>query len=385
MQKISLLMLAFASARCAGPAGRADRPAFTALGADAHSDITEQIVYFGYDFSRLHPATDSMEDLPRLRQGGLDAQIFAIWVNHDRVAPERFFSEAEHELVSAREALSRIPGLALARTAREVRENKRRGVVSALFGVEGGYMLSPGDELSHLRRFAELGARYLTLTHTKRTSFGGSSGDGSDGEGLTAAGQALLDEMGRLGVVADVSHVSDPLFWDVVRAAKKPVLASHSSSRALANVPRNLTDAMLRAIARTGGAACVNFYAGFLDARVFAAINAAEDRLKARGVDVSKLDIAAERRALAPELSGVELPTVATVADHLQHMVRVVGADHVCLGSDFDGIPLPPRGLEDASKLPALSAELLRRGMSESDVRKIFGENLLRVLEANEP
>jgi membrane dipeptidase len=351
---------------------------------DAHSDITEQIVYSGYDFSRRHSDDESMEDLPRLREGSVAAQFFAIWVNHDRVPKERFFSEAEHEFVTAREALSKVPGISLATTAREVRDNEARSVVSALFGVEGGYMLAPGDELEHLRRFAALGARYLTLTHTKRTSLGGSSGDESDGEGLTDAGRALLQEMWRLGVVADVSHVSDPLFWDVVRMAKKPVLASHSSSRALANVPRNLTDAMLRAIARTGGAACVNFYAGFLDARVFAEINAAEDRLAKRGVDVRQMNIAEERRALAPELSQVRMPTVSTVADHVMHMVRVAGADHVCLGSDFDGIPLPPVGLEDASKLPALSDELLRRGLSESDVRKIFSENLLRVLEANE-
>ncbi|HEY2030942.1 MAG TPA: dipeptidase [Myxococcales bacterium] len=352
---------------------------------DAHSDITEQIVYSGYDFARRHSPDESMEDLPRLREGALSAQFFAIWVNHDRVPKERFFSEAEHEFVAAREALAKVPGMALATTARQVRENEARSIVSALFGVEGGYMLAPGDELEHLRRFAALGARYLTLTHTKASSLGGSSGDASDGEGLTEQGRMLLQEMWRLGVVADVSHVSDPLFWDVVRMAKKPVLASHSSSRAIANVPRNLTDAMLRAIARTGGAACVNFYAGFLDARVFAEINAAEERLEKRGVDVRKLTIAEERRALVPELAHVRMPTVSTVADHIVHMVQVAGADHVCLGSDFDGIPLPPVGLEDASKLPALSDELLRRGLSEADVRKVFSENVLRVLEANEP
>jgi membrane dipeptidase len=366
------------------PSTRAVKLTHQALVADGHSDITEQIVYDHYDFARRHTAAQSMEDLPRLREGGLDAQIFAIWVNHDRVPPERFFSEAEHELLTAREALGKIPGIALATTAAQIRENKAHGVVSAIFGVEGGYMLSPGDELEHLRRFAVLGARYLTLTHTRRGSIGGSSGDASDGEGLTGQGRLILEEMGKLGVVVDVSHVSDPLFWDVVRAAKKPVLASHSSSRALANVPRNLTDAMLRAIARTGGAACVNFYAGFLDAGAFAAIDAAEDRLKARGIEVAKLGIAEERRAVSQELRGLAMPTVGTVADHIQHMVKVAGVDHVCLGSDFDGIPVPPTGLEDASKLPALTEELLKRGMSEQDIGKILGSNLLRVLEANE-
>jgi membrane dipeptidase len=379
----ALIILTVACATA--PDRRAVEVTKRAVVVDAHSDITEQIVESGYDFSKRHTPAESMEDLPRLREGGLDAQFFAIWINHDRVPPEQFFTAAEHELLAAREALGKIPGMALATTAREVRENKARGVVSALFGVEGGYMLTPGDEVEHLRRLAGLGARYLTLTHTKRGSIGGSSGDGSDGEGLTDQGRILLDELWKLGVVVDVSHVSDPLFWDVVRLAKKPVLASHSSSRALANVPRNLTDAMLRAIAKTGGAACVNFFASFLDARTFNAMNAAEDRLTARGIAVAKLSIAGERKLMNEELRGFPLPDVAVVANHLQHMVKVAGIDHVCLGSDFDGIPLPPRGLEDASKIPALTEELLERGMSETDIAKILGGNLLRVLEANEP
>jgi membrane dipeptidase len=149
-------------------------------------------------------------------------------------------------------------------------------------------------------------------------------------------------------------------------------------------VPRNLTDAMLRAIAKNGGAACVNFYVGFLDARAFEAINAAEDRLKAKGINVPKLTIAEERKLVTEELQGFVLPDAGVVADHLQHMIKVAGVDHVCLGSDFDGIPLPPRGLEDASKMPALTQALLERGMSEADIGKILGGNLLRVLEANE-
>jgi membrane dipeptidase len=380
-----LITLAALTAACAAaPDRRSIEVTRRALVIDAHSDITEQIVESSYDFGKRHTPAESMEDLPRLREGGLDAQFFAIWINHDRVPPDQFFTAAEHELIAAREALEKIPGMALATTARQVRENKAHGVVSALFGVEGGYMLTPGDEVEHLRRLASLGARYLTLTHTKRGSIGGSSGDLSDGEGLTDQGRLLLDELWRLGVVVDVSHVSDPLFWDVVRLAKKPVLASHSSSRALANVPRNLTDAMLRAIAKTGGAACVNFYVAFLDAGTSNAINAAEDRLKARGIDVAKLSITEDRKLISEELRGFPLPDVAVVANHIQHMVKVAGIDHVCLGSDFDGIPLAPRGLEDASKLPALTGELLRRGMSEPDIAKILGGNLLRVLEANE-
>jgi membrane dipeptidase len=217
MRSTSILVTALVLACAAAPDRRANELTHRSLIIDAHSDITEQIVDSKYDFAKRHTAAESMEDLPRLQEGGLDAQIFAIWINHDRIPPERFFAEAEHELLVARETLGRIPGMALATTARQVRENKAHGVTSALFGVEGGYMLTPGDELEHLRRFASLGARYLTLTHTKRGSIGGSSGDMSDGEGLTDQGKLLLDELWRLGVVADVSHVSDPLFWDVVR------------------------------------------------------------------------------------------------------------------------------------------------------------------------
>ena len=351
---------------------------------DAHDDITEAIVYDGYDFARRHDSSTDT-DLPRMQEGGLDAEIFAIWINPDRVPRERWASEAEHELVTARERLA-AAGLALARTAREVRDNAARGVTSALFGVEGGYMLgdgTPDEMLARLRRFAGLGARYLTLTHSARSPFGGSSGDDSDTEGLTDFGRRAIEEMQRLGVVVDLSHVSDPLFWDAIRAAKKPVIASHSSARSLANVPRNMTDPMLKAVARTGGAVCVNFFPGFLDQRAFDDLKRAQADLEREGVKPERLSIVGLRRALGrANLRAVDL---AAVADHLQYVAKVAGIDHVCLGSDYDGIPVTPRGLDDVSKLPALTAELLRRGMSEADVEKVLGGNLLRVLEANEP
>jgi membrane dipeptidase len=351
---------------------------------DAHNDITEAVVYDGYDFAARHDSnTDT--DLPRMREGGLDAEIFAIWINPNRVPRERWASEAEHELVIARE---RFPaaGLALARTAREVRENAARGATSAMFGVEGGYMLgdgTPDEMLARLRHFAALGARYLTLTHAARSPFGGSSGDDSDTEGLTDFGRRAIEEMQRLGVVVDLSHVSDPLFWDAIRVAKKPVIASHSSARSLANVPRNMTDPMLKAVARNRGAVCVNFFPGFLDQRAFDDLKRAHADLERVGVKTESMSIIEQRRALSrANLRGVDL---SAVADHVQYIAKVAGIDHVCLGSDYDGIPATPRGLDDASKLPALTAELLRRGMSEADVEKVLGGNLLRVLEANEP
>ena len=359
-----------------------------AIVVDAHSDITEAIVYAGYDFAVRHPESETSEDLPRLREGGLDAQIFAIWINPERFPKEKWFAEAEHELQAAREALGKVPGMALARTAREVRENEAKGITSALFGVEGGYMLEPGtpdEQLAHLRRFAELGARYLTLTHGKASSLGGSSTDElSDGLGLTDFGRRALEEMDRLGVVIDLSHVSDPLFWDAIRAAKKPVIASHSSSRTLANVPRNLTDAMVRAVGKNGGAVCVNFYPGFLDRKTYDETKNAEAELEKAGVYTHKLSTAERRKTFLPLNSRINHADIGTLSDHIVKLIELAGPDHVCLGSDFDGIPFPPRGLEDASKLPALTQELVRRGLGDETITKLLGGNLLRVLEANE-
>ena len=354
-----------------------------AIVVDAHNDITEAVVYGKYDFAARHEGTDT--DLPRMREGGLDAELFAIWINPDRVPRERWFQEAEHELVTARERLGNITGMALARTAKDVRDNAARNVTSVLFGVEGGYMLAPGssDEmLAHLRRFAGLGVRYLTLTHSLQSPLGGSSGDESDVQGMTDFGYRAIEEMQRLGIVVDLSHVSDPLFWDAIRVAKKPVIASHSSARTIANVPRNMTDAMLKAVGKNGGAVCVNFYPGFLDARTYAEVRHAADELKKQDPKFDSLSIGEQRKAiLRYPIHNVDL---GAVADHLQHVAAIAGIDHVCLGSDYDGIPLTPRGLEDVSKLPNLTAELLRRGMSEADVTKVLGGNLLRVLEANE-
>ena len=355
-----------------------------ALLIDAHADITQDIVYRGYDFAQRH--SFNHEDLPRLREGGVSAQIFSIFLEPKDFPRERWFAEGEHQLLAVREALGRVPGLRLARTAQEVRDNRAQGVVSALFGVEGGHQLQPGtpdEQLAHLRRFAELGARYLTLTWSNSDDLGGSSGDEGRTRGLTELGRRAITEMERLGVVVDLSHVSDPLFWDAIRAARKPVMASHSSSRQLANVPRNLTDAQLEAIGKNGGAACVNFFPAFLDQevmRVYAAEDAKlEERFRQEGTTPD------ERRRLGRQMAaGLRKVPLSRVADHIEHIAKVAGIDHVCLGSDFDGIPMVPEGLEDASRLPALSAELRRRGMSEADLRKVLGENLLRVLEANE-
>src|SRR5881409_3803213 len=225
-----------------------------------------------------------------MRAGGLDAQFFSIFVGPWRTGPEGYYAEALKQFDAVHAMIRANPDtIAWARTAADVRANAERGRISALFGVEGGHALLPGGEtemLEHLRTFHARGARYLTLTWSVASPIGGSSGDDSDGRGLTDVGRRIIDEMERLGMMVDVSHVSDPLFWDAIRYARKPVLASHSSARALANVPRNLTDAMLKAVARQGGAVCVNFGTEFLDERSWNAQRAIRARLQRRQLSI---------------------------------------------------------------------------------------------------
>jgi membrane dipeptidase len=348
-----------------------------AVVVDTHSDVTQAITYEGYDFAQRHDFLH--EDLPRAREGGLDAEFFSIWINPETIKAESWYAESLHQ-VDAVQAMARKNGnaVALARTAADVRANAARGVFSVLLGLEGGHSLLPGTEdeqIEHLRRFAQLGVRYMTLTWSISNPIGGSSSDAGERTGLTPFGRRVLEEMDRLGIMVDLSHVSDPLFWDAIRAAKKPVIASHSSARALANVPRNMTDSMIKAVGANGGAVCVNFFSGFLDEAHYRAALPYLPQMKTMTVDQS------QRFLRTKSLPAVSL---ARIADHLDHVVKVAGPDHACLGSDFDGIPTIPAGMEDASKLPWLTAELRRRGYTPEQIEKILGGNVLRVLEANE-
>jgi membrane dipeptidase len=375
---MSLIALAFFA--CAHPAVPPDVLELhrKAIVVDTHSDSTDLIVYENYDFGQRHGSAH--EDIPRMREGGLDAQFFSIFVYPQLVPAAQWNAEAMKQIEAMQAMIARnAPHIAFARTAAEVRRNAERGVISALFGLEGGHMLLPGTEdeqLAHLRRFAELGVRYMTLTHANTNSIGGSQGDEGEIAGLTDFGRRVLEEMDRLGVMVDVSHVSDPLFWDVIRAVKKPLLASHSSSRELARHTRNMTDAMIKAVAKNGGAVCVNYWRAFLDDRF---------RDAARPVTEKTSKMRTSERARVFESAGLPDVPLARIADHIEHIARVGGVDHVCLGSDFDGVPMLPNGLEDVSRLPRLTAELRRRGLSSEDLVKILGENTLRVLAANEP
>ncbi|MGB8508179.1 MAG: dipeptidase, partial [Pyrinomonadaceae bacterium] len=270
----------------------------------------------------------------------------------------------------------------------DIRRAAREGKLSALLGLEGGY---PVDErLENVGRYYQMGVRYITLTWTHSLSWAGSSGDDAGHEqGLNEFGREVVREMNRLGVMVDVSHVSDKTFWDVVETSTAPIIATHSNCRALCEVPRNLTDEMIRAIAKTGGVVCVVFYPAFVEpgwqerknrveTEIAALVAEAGERATGRGSYVRIARDRVREREFAERLPPVP---VARVVDHIDHIVRLVGIEHVGLGSDFDGIQATPAGLGSVADLPNLTAELLRRGYGEEEIHRILGGNVLRVME----
>lgn len=338
-----------------------------AIVIDTHNDVTLRIIDEPeFDLGRRMP--DGHTDLVRMREGGLDAEFLAVWPNPRTYPGEKAWVRALAMIGAIEAAAARNADKArLVRTAAEVRAAAAEGKAALLIGVEGGHALgeveSDDQALERLRTLHGRGVRYLTLTWMNSNALGGSSGDGGRSKGLTPLGRKAVGLMNDLGMLVDVSHVSDPTFFDAVAASRLPVIASHSGVRALSDHYRNLTDDMLRALAKNGGVACIVFYPGFLDGPWAAAFRRARRIGKASEV--------------AP------LP-MSRLVDHIDHAVQVAGVDHVCLGSDFDGISALPEGLQDVSKLPALTAELARRGYSPEDQRKVLGGNVLRVLEANE-
>jgi membrane dipeptidase len=410
-QKVFTLMMAVGVAACAGrpgPAAVASAPAMlrpqvaavpdeaealhrSAIVIDTHNDVTQRLVTEQVNLaSRL---LDGHTDIPRLREGGLDAVFLSVFVPPMLYPGEQAYAQSIREFCAIDGLVAtNASTVILARTADEVRAGAAAGKTIFLIGVEGGHSLGDGPDpvlLERLKGFYDRGARYMTLTWSNSNRLGGSSGDKGRALGLTSFGRQVVAAMNDLGMMVDVSHVSDATFFDAVHASRLPVLASHSSSRVLADRPRNMTDEMLRTVRDNGGAVCVNFGPEFLDAEWAKQLDALEKTsdldaiARAHASDPNAAQVAFRRKFT--EL-GASLPRVPAerVVDHIQHMAQVAGVDHVCLGSDFDGIPIAPAGLDDVSKMPFITRELLKRGYAPEDVRKILGENVLRVLEANE-
>lgn len=376
---------------------RAARIHREAIVIDTHNDVTSAILDEGFDLgmSGVDPSgkLKTHTDLKRMKAGGLDAQFFAVYVGREYVGkpaaqgggPAR---RAMDMIDVVYEQVRKHPDeLAMAYTADDIRRISKQGKIAALMGIEGGHAIE--DSLRALRMFYRLGIRYMTLTHTNTNDWADAEGDAANPRiakhnGLTDFGRQVVREMNRIGMMVDISHVADKTFFDVIETTRAPVIASHSSSRALAPHTRNVTDEMLKAIAKNGGVVMVNFYDGFIDPRK------AEITLKARAVQEELLQkypneptkLNEEMRKWRAENLPKGKTPLKVLIDHIHHIIKTAGIDNVGIGADLDGIPLDgtPEELDDVSKLPVLTYELLKRGYSEGDVKKFLGENLLRVM-----
>jgi membrane dipeptidase len=360
-----------------------------AVSIDMHADTTQRMLDEGVDINtRLR---DGHFDAVRMKEGGLDAQFFSIWV-----APDLYGSGGQSAIRRADEQIRAVRALvekhpetwALATTASDVRRISEEGKLAALMGLEGAYAID--ERIENVERYYEMGVRYMSVTWSVSLPWAGSSGD-EQGKtrGLNEFGKQVIREMNRLGMMVDVSHVSDPTFWDIVKTSKKPVIATHSGARALAKVARNLDDDMLRALAKTGGVCCVLFYPEFLepgwsekkkqvDAEIAPLVQKASDETKGT---VGQKKLARDRVRMQEYAKRLPPVGVARIVDHIDYIVKLVGIDHVGIGSDFDGIQAVPADLGTVDQLPNLTAELLKRGYSEEDIDKILGGNILRVME----
>ncbi|MCS6817475.1 MAG: membrane dipeptidase [Blastocatellia bacterium] len=352
-----------------------------AIVVDTHSDVTSRMLDEGFDIGRR--ASDGHMDIPRMKEGGIDAQFFAIYVAA-RYAREGGAARRALDMIDVvYRALERYPNeLELALSSEDIRRIARAGKIAVLMGIEGGHAIE--DSLGALRMFYRLGVRYMTLTHTNTNNWADSSGDEPRHNGLTEFGRQVVREMNRLGMLVDISHVSDKTFYDVLETTRAPVIASHSSARALTNIPRNMSDDMLRALARNGGVVMVAFGSFFVDQSYAEALAQRRERLRPQ-LEALRARYANDPVRLRQETERlfrehpIPRPPLSRLIDHIDHIAKVAGIDHVGLGSDFDGVDSLPEGLDDCSKLPLITYELLKRGYSERDIKKILGENFLRV------
>jgi membrane dipeptidase len=361
---------------------------FSSIVLDTHDDTTQNFFDKTFDLGKRN--TIGHIDIPRMREGGLNAIFFSIWIDGRIMGPPAI-PKALDQIDAIRENVkSHSNDLVLARTADEVRRAHEQGKIAVLMGIEGGHML--GNDIRMVRIYSELGVRYMTLSHFYNDEWADSSTDKPAHNGLTDYGKDIVREMNRTGMLVDISHVSDKTFYDALEVSKAPLIASHSSCRALCNHPRDMTDDMIKALAAKGGVIQINYEKSFIDQaykdasdKLSGGVVAVIDTLKKKCGDdeacIGKTMAEEEKQAVAEG----KLPHVSweRIVDHIDHVVKLVGPDHVGLGSDFDGANMP-EGMEDCSKLPKITEALLRKGYPEDDIRKILGGNTLRVMAAAE-
>jgi membrane dipeptidase len=354
---------------------------------DTHDDVPGKTVD-GFDIGPR--SKDGHTDIARMKEGGQGGIFFAVYVdagyvegNHAAHRTLQMIDTVRHDIIE------RYPNdFAFADSAAGILAARKHGKIAALMGIEGGHAIE--DDVRLLRDYYALGIRYMTLTHVNNNTWATSSGDkprpAGQPQGLTDLGRQVIHEMNRLGMLVDISHVSDATFWDVIAASEAPPFASHSSCRALSNIPRNMSDEMIQALAKKGGVVQINFGCEFLsqksaDSSPFGnPATMAKLQAEVQGIQDPKQRSAAMEKMVDDMSAKTVRATIDDVVEHIDHIKRIAGVDAVGLGSDFDGVGCTPVGLDDVSKWPNLTRKLLEKGYSEAEIRKIYGGNLLRVL-----
>ncbi len=376
-----------------GVSARAHAIHDSAIVIDTHADTPQRFLDENFDIGSTDPKDIGHISLDKARAGNLGAEFFSIWV--DPETNQGHFAKHTLDLIdSVYEQAARHPdGMMMAFSTDDIERAHKQKKLAALMGIEGGHSIE--NDIHVLRDFYRLGVRYMTLSWSNTNEWADSSGDIDDPKiqhhnGLTDFGKQVVLEMNRLGMIVDISHVADKTFWDAIATSKAPVIASHSSARALTNAPRNMTDDMLRAVAKNGGVVDVNFFSGFLDQKYWdaskaqaeaqnAAIHDYLEKLKAQGKQVTYTD---EDRITRQWMAKIPRPPFTALIDHIDHIAKIAGTDHVGLGSDFDGVSgATPQGMDSAADLPKITQALLDRGYSSADIRKILGGNVLRVFK----
>jgi membrane dipeptidase len=368
----------------------------SAIVVDTHADTPQRFLDENYDIGSTDPKDPGHISLDKARAGNLGAEFFSIWV--EPKTNQGHFAQHTLDLIDSvyLQAARHPDRMVMAFSVDDIERARKQNKLAALMGIEGGHSIE--NDIHLLRDFYRLGVRYMTLSWSNTNEWADSSGDVDDPKvqhhnGLTDFGKEVVLEMNRLGMLVDISHVADKTFWDAIATTKAPVIASHSSARALTNHPRNMTDEMLRAVTKNGGVVQVNFYNAFIDENYRQAADAQKDKRegavtalieqrKAAGQPVSYIEIDRIEREWA---ARIPRPPLKSLIDHIDHIAKVAGVEHVGLGSDFDGVSgATPQGIDSAADLPKITQALLDRGYSADDIHKILGGNLLRVFREAE-
>jgi len=360
-----------------------------AIVADTHNDVLLRAMR-GEDLSVR--TIEGHSDVVRLKEGGVDVQIFSVWCGTD-YGNGTAFNRANAMIDTLQAIVGRSSDkMMLAKSYKEIEKILKKGKIAALIGVEGGHMIE--DSLSYLDQLAKRGMNYLTLTWNNSTSWATSAADETEKgdslafKGLTEFGKTVVGRLNNLGVLVDLSHAGERTFWDVINMTKKPVIVSHSSVYAICPSRRNLKDDQIKAVAKNNGVICINFYSGFIDSNystrvkeIRANFKPLVDSIKHANTDHWKTELTIDS-ALAPYYLEAR-PSLSVLIDHIDYIAKLVGPDYVGIGSDFDGVESLPKEMDDVTFLPNITRELLKRGYKEKDVKKILGGNVMRVLKAN--